>query len=680
MTGRKTAARLIVCATLSGMAVLPGAAQQMADGLVLDTVVVTAGTDGTGGQGMQAESSVGGQQLELRFPGATMTRILETLPSIQMNTSADEPGMGVNIRGLQDFGRVAVLIDGARQNFQRNGHSANGTFYVDTEMLGSVDSTRGPGATVHGSGAIGGVVSMTTVGADDIIREGAERGARLRFGLDTNGPGPTVNLIGATRIGEDADLLAGFTYKDLRDYTSASGVREPSAETMRSGLVKGTWRLDDGRTLAFSASRYMNSYLSGNPSRTNPTMRDVDVTVDTVTFGHDFISPDSDLVDLHAKAYWNRTDMEVHREASGAFEESFQVKTLGADLYNTARFATGGVEHELTAGVDLVRDLVTTVDALGDSGGVTPSGRRLAWGAYVQDRMTFSPWFEVIAGMRYDSYRLESRTPGALYGTTITGNRVSPKITLGFTPSESTRFYVSYAEGFRGPALTETVIDGSHPGIYFRFFPNPDLRPEIARTIEAGVTRDFDGLIRQDDHLTTSLTVFRNEIKDFISSEFIYTADDFGTQYRNIDKVRIHGIELEASYDSDRFFGSVSGQILDGKILQHSSHDDSRFPLYDEQARIPPNRLVVTAGFKALEQRLQAGARLTVVGAKDASWEGQGRSDGHEVVDLFAHYRFRENISGSIAVNNVFDREYYEYLKTNLSPGVNAKAVLTVGF
>ena len=50
----------------------------------------------------------------------------------------DDPATAINIRGLQDFGRVAVVVDGARQNYQRTGHFANGSFFLDPELVGEV--------------------------------------------------------------------------------------------------------------------------------------------------------------------------------------------------------------------------------------------------------------------------------------------------------------------------------------------------------------------------------------------------------------------------------------------------------------------------------------------------------------------------------------------------------------
>lgn len=63
----------------------------------------------------------------------------------------------MNIRGMQDFGRVNVMIDGTRQNYQQSGHGSNGSVYLDPEMLGGVDISKGPTSTVGGAGMIAGL-------------------------------------------------------------------------------------------------------------------------------------------------------------------------------------------------------------------------------------------------------------------------------------------------------------------------------------------------------------------------------------------------------------------------------------------------------------------------------------------------------------------------------------------
>ena len=66
---------------------------------------------------------------------------------------------------------------------------------------------------------------------------------------------------------------------------------------------------------------------------------------------------------------------------------------------------------------------------------------------------------------------LRSRTPRTV---STGGDRFSPKITVGVTPVAGFTPYVSYAEGYRAPSITETLIAGEHAtGGGPPFFPCP---------------------------------------------------------------------------------------------------------------------------------------------------------------------------------------------------------------
>ena len=77
-------------------------------------------------------------------------------------------------------------------------------------------------------------------------------------------------------------------------------------------------------------------------------------------------------------------------------------------------------------------------------------------GGFVQLKNNYSSWLEVVSAIRYDRYDLDSAT------ISTGGDRFSPKITVGVTPVAGFTPYVSYAEGYRAPSITETLIAGSH--------------------------------------------------------------------------------------------------------------------------------------------------------------------------------------------------------------------------
>lgn len=112
--------------------------------VTLDPITVLATkTDEKTTDSLAAVSAVRGDQIGQIMPNR-ISDVFSSMPSVWFQERADDPGTSINIRGLQDFGRVAVLIDGARQNFQRSGHNADGLFYMEPELLAGADVVRGP--------------------------------------------------------------------------------------------------------------------------------------------------------------------------------------------------------------------------------------------------------------------------------------------------------------------------------------------------------------------------------------------------------------------------------------------------------------------------------------------------------------------------------------------------------
>ena len=130
----------------------------------LDTITVAASkTEERAIDALAPVSVVTLEQIQGLQPNR-LSDIFYNIPGVTFQERGDDPSTVINIRGLQDFGRVAVVVDGARQNYQRTGHNANGSFFLDPELVGGVDVVRGPTANIYGSGAIGGVVSFRTKG------------------------------------------------------------------------------------------------------------------------------------------------------------------------------------------------------------------------------------------------------------------------------------------------------------------------------------------------------------------------------------------------------------------------------------------------------------------------------------------------------------------------------------
>ncbi len=647
---------LRLCLAAGGLALVQPVAvlAQEAEGtVVLDEITLT----GQQKRAAPGEGRVTATQLATEYQGAGLDTVLRGMAGVTTQGGLAEGGeTAINIRGLQDQGRVAVTIDGMRQNFARSGHGANGSFALDSEMLREVAVTRGPGGM---PGAIAGSVAMRSVSAEDLLPEdGGTSGGELRLRHGTLSASPTLHAAYATRFGEAMDLTVAATRAEQDDYEAPDGTMVYARQLTRNGLATLGWTMQDGQRLTLGATRLAKDYMTG---RSSGAPRDTDLRTDSLSLGYE--APDLAGWTVEGQIY--DTGTSIRQQPLNAalnpvgLPRSYETGTQGLRLEGrrTAEFA--GRTHELRLTLEGFRDKVTTDDPTG--GSLTPSGEREFWSLAAEDRMAFGA-ATVTFGLSADRYALDSTAAAS------SGRAISPRLALELPFGAGFTLHAGAALTYRPPTLNESLVDGSHPEpADFDIKPNPDLQPERARNIELGLGYAADGLFAEGDLFEARVTVFRNQIDDYIGLRRVGGLFGGYYQYDNIDKVRIEGLELEASYEAGRFFGSLSGQIMDGKDLTTGG----------ELSRAAPDRLVLTLGLRNDDDTREFGARLTSVGAKSA---GDLQSKSWKTVDLFFRQDLTETASFGLALNNIFDETYIPHLETQPSPGVNAQASLIFRF
>lgn len=165
---------------------------------------------------------------------------------------------------------------------------------------------------------------------------------------------------------------------------------------------------------------------------------------------------------------------------------------------------------------------------------------------WAQDALDLLPRLTLTLGGRYEWWRAYdgenfSTLPAvAKVQPTRSANRFSPKASLAWKPSDKWKVQLSYGDAWRFPTVGELyqlVTSGVLGAI-----PNPDLKPEHARSTEFAIERtDAKGSVR--------LSLFNEVVTDaLISQTGTITAVGGGTLtanfVQNVDRTRARGVEL----------------------------------------------------------------------------------------------------------------------------------------
>jgi vitamin B12 transporter len=139
--------------------------------------------------------------------------------------------------------------------------------------------------------------------------------------------------------------------------------------------------------------------------------------------------------------------------------------------------------------------------------------------------------FYLEAGARYNKH--------SKYGDNFTYS-INPSYVL----NENVKLFVNYATAFRAPSIS---------ALYGAYGANPNLKPELSRTFEAGVQTSLF-----DDKLNFRAVYFDRHGKDVI----IYT-----NKYENYDKQDDHGFEIEPTIQFNKqiklsaYYSYVNGEV-----------------------------------------------------------------------------------------------------------------------
>lgn len=588
---------------------------------------------------------------------------LRSLPGVSIGGGPRALAQQPEIRGLSG-NRVLITVDGARQNFN-SGH--RGRVFVDPELLKQIDVLRGPGSAVWGSGALGGVIAMTTKDASDFLMPGDDWGARVRTSFQTGDDEllGTGTLFGRAFDGKVEALVSG-TWADSGNVRLGGGdTLQNSATELYANLVKVGWQPTPGQQLKVSRQY---QFQSGEI----PAQADADTSVTAVLtdreteaintlVNYTYDAPDNDWIDFYANAYKTEQTIREKRIGTNGRLDEIAFDTDGVDLHNTSVFGArdgSGMRHRVTYGIEYFRDREKSVMGNGPNAQF-PDATAKFLGVFVQDEIDLpgtplGDWV-LVPGLRFDGYRSESDdTPTTGVAHETKEHQLSPRIGAVYKLNPHTNLTAQYSRAFRAPSFQELYISGAHFGSS-DFIPNPDLKPERGTSTEVGIRHRRPSLWADDDALAASATFYLNDYEDFIETIVTPAA----TQNRNTGKARIRGFEGELTY-------RASPLALDLGLSVTVTRGDDEIE-DDPLSTIPGDKLVLDAKRCFDRCNILVGWRGSLHRRQDRVPDGQPETAGYAVHDIYLTWRPMigrlDDVQVNLGVSNVGDKYYREHLQ-----------------
>jgi outer membrane cobalamin receptor len=643
--------------------------------------------------------------------GTSLVDVLRMVPGLNVESTGREGALASLFARGGESDYNLVLIDGVRVNPSGGAYDFS---RVSASEIDRLEVVRGGQSSLYGSDAIGSVVQVFTKRAapgdaprvmgsleggsfdtwrgDASVLGGARRRLDYQLGVAYRGSGgafqdilpdhdtfkqTSVDAGIGTILGDRATLRTGVRYSNAK----GKAVGPIDFGSRDTGTVANTrdvsWHLDFSHRISDRIDQtaqvnYFRSYRLSADTIGDPTFNVYAILSGTPGA----LFPNSPrLVRL------------LDQPTFAAFRSGAQ--TLGAGQFlATTPF---GVSDFTSTGTSEFRRPAVRYQANATWGG----GQTLSGGYdYERESDPLNPSFlvENNAVFVQQQFRAQDRwlaTVGVRLDTNSHyGNNASPKLSLGGlllpyrnAPVSSVKVFSNIGRGIKNPQFSELYSSAFTDG-------SPDLRPERARTIDAGAEITFD-----DQRVLARVTYFDNAFNDQVAFKSTGPGLDGKPDFVNIDGSQAKGWELEAVLQRpiDGFTASAGYALVDTKVVAFVSTSE-QFQPGQPLLRRPKHSAVLRANYT--RGRATANFNLRYVGQRhDAAFLGlsavaspqfpAGRSvditvnPGYTVSWIGGEVRVSRDVAAYLRVDNLTDAAYESVLGY---PGLPRSVVAGVRF
>lgn len=570
------------------------------------------------------------------------------------------------------------FLDGVRDDVE---------YFRDVYNIDRVEVLKGPNAMIFGRGATGGLINRIT------------RQANWTDGLEARLEGGSFGLFRGTvdanhAVSDSVALRLSGLYHRADSYRDGVNYERYGINPTASFLLTPDTQVRAGYEHFYDrrvADRGISSFR-GFPVQSDrstffgdPAQSPVRASINNVTLdiSHQFTG-DLTITNKTRYADYNKSYQNVFPGSVNAAGT-----TVSISAYNNAqrrknafnqtdlnwKVQTGSINHTILAGMEFGRQETDNVRLDGRFGGPTTvnvplSNPRTAvpitfsptatggtnhgvaevMAFYAQDQIEITPEWQLIAGIRYDDFRVRFLDRRAGQGRIWSQDGLwSPRVGLVFKPEENLSFYGSYSLSYQpraGAQLNSLATGASAAG-------NPAFEPEKFVNYEVGSKWD----VLPNLSLTGALFLLER-------SNVVVPHPTLAGQGILIDGQNTKGIEVGLT-------GSITDQwsVVGAYSYQLGKSRATATGPYTYLANLPEhtfsvwNRYDFDPAWGVAIGLIHQGTRYTTT-SNTVSMNGFAR------VDAALYYKINEMFTAQLNVENITDKYYYEFAHndTNITP------------
>lgn len=648
---------------------------ELTDTIKIDEVVVTATKTKRALKEVPARISVVNSKTIALSPAMQLDDILRFVPGVNVNRSAGIYAQRpmVTLRGLSgdEQARTLVLLNGIPINTSDEG-GVNWN-RINPNDIERVEVFKGPGSSLYGNNALGGVINLITrkpnkpqelfaavsYGTFNTIRQDLNIGMRSEKGYYGSVSQYFVKSDGFNNIPE-ADRTEYDTARFLEEFGVSARAGYDQNQWFNWEIQYDIFRdkrgegyqiyAPEGCYRNFNTNLFKGTVKGGN----DKTQYDASVFYQLEHY--------YDINERMRGGNYSRYDVNAFREDMGAIasvsHELFKNNTLTAGTEWKQGSINGGDFYQ-TAPYDTIRN----------------AGKISTFSGYLQDEYgLLDNKISLVAGLRFDRVTFSDgdfyttdpwNTTPALENNTWT--ELSPRLGARFNFIEQLSAYLSYSHGFRASILDDLTRTGwmwVGPK-----YANPKLGPESLENFEAGLD------LFPIERLKISATGWYSMGTDFLY--YVSTGDSlFGRPIyirENVSNVTSRGAEFAVEYQLNKNLNLMANYTYTKSVIDAF---DKRPELENKQLKYAP---VNSASASVFWQNKIVNTTISALykGKQFTDDTNTSFIDPYFTIDMQLSRPIGEHFIISLDVHDLLDNQHLE-TGNYLSPGrvINARIAL----